>query len=111
MSTVLRLFFPSILAGPAFTYASYEAFTSHTLFLQETGASKISPVTSTGVSRSLIPAGRRRKAVKRFTTGVVYLGIYSLYSWTYGYDRILEPAFLVRSPLQRSAAHAFVNSS
>lgn len=101
MANTRRLFFPSILAGPSFTYASYEAFTSHSLFLQETGASKISPVTSTGVSRSLIPAGRRRKAAKRFVTGLIYLGIYSLYGWAYGYGRMLEPSFLAKSPIQR----------
>lgn len=79
-------FFPSILAGPSFTYASYISFTSHALFAKETDVK--SPK-----SRSSIPPGRRRKAIKRLLTGVVYLGIYSFYGAKIGYGQMLEAGF------------------
>lgn len=82
-------FFPSVLAGPAFTYASYKTFTSHALFKKE-----VSPSDKTS---SLIPPGRRSKAAKRFVTGLVFLGIYALYSWKWGYGRLLEPEYSPKS--------------
>lgn len=90
--SINSFFFPSILAGPSYTYSSYEAFTSHALFLKE---AKATP--SSGISRPLIPEGRRRKAAKRFITGIIYLGIYSVYGWQFGYARMLEDGFAKKS--------------
>ncbi|SCV72442.1 BQ2448_3979 [Microbotryum intermedium] len=84
------LFFPSILAGPSFTFASYTAWTSHALYLKETGL-RVGAASSASRPRDVIPEGRRRKAAKRFVTGAVYLGIFSMYSYAYAYQRMLEP--------------------
>lgn len=78
-------FFPSILAGPSFTYRSYESFTTHRLFAKEQPADGSKPVDPT-----VIPPGRRRKAAKRFATGIIYLAIYSTYGWKYGMDRLID---------------------
>ncbi|KAK4049456.1 Lysophospholipid acyltransferase [Microbotryomycetes sp. JL201] len=93
------LFFPSVLAGPSFSYSAYQAWTSHALFKKESEADK--QKTWPRTSRSLIPDGRRRKAVKRLVTGLAYLAVYSVYSWTFAYDRMLEPTFLAKVWYQR----------
>ncbi|KAK4056260.1 Lysophospholipid acyltransferase [Microbotryomycetes sp. JL221] len=95
------LFFPSVLAGPSFSYAAYDAWTSHALFKKESEADKSLPKTS----RSMIPAGRRRKAMKRMITGLAYLAVYSLYSWAFAYDRMLEPAFKAKVWYQSESAY------
>lgn len=77
-------FFPSILAGPSFTYASYDNFTSRALFRKEV-TDKSSAV--------VIPPGRRRKASKRLLTGVCFLAIYSLYGAKADYKNMLAPGF------------------
>jgi lysophospholipid acyltransferase len=77
-------FFPSILAGPSFTYASYENFTSRGLFLKEVKGKS---------TMDVIPPGRRRKASKRLLTGVFFLAIYSLYGAAMDYRNMLAPGF------------------
>ena len=77
-------FFPSILAGPSFTFASYENFTSRGLFRRE--ATDQSTTT-------IIPPGRRRKASKRLLTGVCFLAIYSVYGPATDYKNMLVPGF------------------
>ena len=95
-------FFPSILAGPSYTYASYISFTSHELFKQESNQMKL-------------PAGRRRKALRRLATGLFFLGkhlkdyhpklktnrinfigIYSVYGAQISYFQMLSPEFATR---------------
>ncbi|KAM0792801.1 hypothetical protein ACM66B_002570 [Microbotryomycetes sp. NB124-2] len=93
------LFFPSLLAGPSFSYSAYQAWTSHALFKKESEADKQKTWPKT--SRSIIPDGRRRKAVKRLVTGLAYLAVYSVYSWTFAYDRMLEPTFRAKLWYQR----------
>lgn len=78
-------FFPSILAGPSFTYRSYDSFTSHRLFIKENP--------SGGADPTVIPPGRRRKAAKRFATGIFFLAIFSLYSGSLGMDKLIDPKF------------------
>ncbi|GAA6000668.1 hypothetical protein JCM10207_004601 [Rhodosporidiobolus poonsookiae] len=87
------LFFPSILAGPAVTYRSYESWTSHRLFAKE----QPSASSSAKPDPTVIPPGRRRKALKRFITGVVYLGIFSVYAGSYGMNKLIDPDFLAKT--------------
>lgn len=84
-SAIRSFFFPSILAGPSFTYRSYDSFTTHRLFAKEHPADGSKPVDPT-----VVPPGRRRKAAKRFATGIIYLAIFSTYGWKYGMDRLLD---------------------
>ncbi|GAA5895204.1 lysophospholipid acyltransferase [Sporobolomyces salmoneus] len=92
------LFFPSILAGPSYTYRSYDSFTSKRLYLKETSTTKIPEQ----ITSKEIPKGRKRKAMKRFITALVFLGIYSTYGGQFGMDRLLEGKFVAkRSLLQR----------
>ncbi|GAA6004044.1 lysophospholipid acyltransferase [Rhodotorula paludigena] len=82
-------FFPSVIAGPSFSYRSYDSFTSHRLFAKEQPGDSSKPVDPT-----VIPPGRRRKAAKRFATGLIFLVIFSLYSGELGMDRLLDPKFV-----------------
>ncbi|GAA5846641.1 hypothetical protein JCM5353_000744 [Sporobolomyces roseus] len=91
------MFFPSILAGPSYTYNSYDSFTSKRLFLKETSSSSIPDK----ITSNDIPAGRKRKALKRFGLALVFLGIYSTYGGQYGMEKLLEGKFVA----QRSLLH------
>ncbi|GAA5976711.1 hypothetical protein JCM5350_006728 [Sporobolomyces pararoseus] len=92
------LFFPSILAGPSYTYRSYDSFTSKRLFLKETSTTSIPD----NLTSKDIPAGRKRKAAKRFLTALIFLGVYSTYGGQYGMDKLLEGKFVAqRNLLQR----------
>jgi lysophospholipid acyltransferase len=92
------MFFPSILAGPSYTYRSYDSFTSKRLFLKETSTTSIPD----NLTSKDIPAGRKRKAAKRFITALIFLGVYSTYGGQYGMDKLLEGKFVAqRSLLQR----------
>jgi len=89
-------FFPSLLAGPAFTFSSYQAFTSRSLFMKEVEAKASGPAAGTTV-----PPGRKTKALKRLATGIVFLGIYSVYGWQFGFHQLLEPGFVASNSLPR----------
>ncbi|GAA5862519.1 hypothetical protein JCM8547_002091 [Rhodosporidiobolus lusitaniae] len=93
-------FFPSILAGPANTYRSYIAFTSHALFSKENPTSSSAPPDPT-----VIPPGRRRKALKRFLTGIVFLGIYSVYGGQLGMAKLLDKQWLAEHGFWARLAH------
>ncbi|BGP13333.1 hypothetical protein JCM10213_001480 [Rhodosporidiobolus nylandii] len=82
-------FFPSILAGPAYTFNSYISFTSHALFSKEQPGSASKP------DPTAIPPGRRRKAAKRLITGIVFLGLYSVYGGQYGMEKLVDAKWLV----------------
>lgn len=86
----ISFFFPSVMAGPTFSYASYAAFVDRSLFKSKgDGASER--------KEWMMPQGRYRKALKRFTIGAVYLGIYSTYGGSIGFERLLDPAFLAKN--------------
>jgi len=89
------MFFPSILAGPSYTYNSYDSFTSKRLFLKETSSSSIPDK----ITSNDIPAGRKRKALKRFGLALVFLGIYSTYGGQYGMEKLLEGKFVAQTSL------------
>ncbi|KAK4696325.1 hypothetical protein P7C70_g8396, partial [Phenoliferia sp. Uapishka_3] len=85
-------YFPSILAGPAFTFKAYQNFVTRSLFAKEM-THKDNKVIK---EKTIIPPGRRRKAAKRCLTGVVFLAIYSLYGSKASYFKMLEPSFQER---------------
>ncbi|GAA5924596.1 lysophospholipid acyltransferase [Sporobolomyces koalae] len=89
------MFFPSILAGPSYTYRSYDEFTSKRLFLKETAASSV----PNKITSNDIPAGRKRKAAKRFITALIFLGVYSTYGGPYGMDKLLQDKFVAQRNL------------
>jgi lysophospholipid acyltransferase len=80
--TGFALFFPGILVGPSFTYASYDTFLNRSLFDKAIKA-----------NGRRLPSGRFRKMFQRLLTGVIMMGVFSLYGGKYGYERILEPDF------------------
>ncbi|GAA5973687.1 hypothetical protein JCM11641_005079 [Rhodosporidiobolus odoratus] len=85
-------FFPSILAGPAYTFNSYIAFTSHKLFAKEQpGSSSAKP------DPTVIPPGRRRKAMKRLVTGIIYLGLFSVYGGQWSLEKLLDKHYVASS--------------
>ena len=79
-SFATSFFFPSVMTGPTFTYASYDAYTSRSLFRSKNSE-------ESGFS---MPPGRSKKSGKRFAIGAFYLAIYALYGHQYGLERILE---------------------
>ncbi|GAA5830940.1 hypothetical protein JCM11251_005086 [Rhodosporidiobolus azoricus] len=81
-------FFPSILAGPAVTYRSWVSFTTHGLFAEESHSGEDKP------DPTVIPAGRKRKALKRFATGIFFLGLFSFYGGAFGVHKLLDPEWL-----------------
>ncbi|GAA5916433.1 hypothetical protein JCM6882_001561 [Rhodosporidiobolus microsporus] len=82
-------FFPSILAGPAMTFRSYISFTTHGLFAKENpGVADAKP------DPTIIPPGRRRKALKRFATGIFYLGLFSVYGGQLGMHKLIDEEWL-----------------
>lgn len=80
-----------MLVGPSFTYASYDAFTSHRLFAKEQAAG--GQDATKVVDPTVIPPGRRRKAAKRLATGTFFLAIFSLYGGQYNMAKLLDPSF------------------
>lgn len=83
------------MAGPSFTFASYEAFTSRSLFRKEVKTCDEVEGMKTQATHSehFIPPGRKRKAAQRFATGLVFLGVYSWYGGKMSYDFMLGQAF------------------
>ncbi|GAA6038523.1 hypothetical protein JCM8097_004611 [Rhodosporidiobolus ruineniae] len=94
------LYFPSIMAGPSYTYRAYESFTSHRLYVKEQGS------TSSGkADPTVIPPGRKRKCLKRFITGIVFLGIFSVYSGQLGMEKLLDKEFVASKTFWQRFLH------
>jgi lysophospholipid acyltransferase len=83
-------FFPSVLAGPNFSYQAYAAYTDRSLFAS---AEKEGPHD--------LPRGRWRKAGKRVAIASFYLAVYALYGNQFSYARLLEPTFARQSFLHK----------
>lgn len=83
---------PSMLVGPSFTYASYDAFASHRLFEKEQSAE--GKAAGKKLDPTVIPPGRRRKAAKRLATGTFFLAIFSVYGSRYNMAKLLDPAYV-----------------
>ena len=92
------LFFPSVLAGPSFTYASYDSYVQGTLFASEKksdGPKQVGPVA--------LPRGRFLASRKRLAVGIFYLAVTATCAGPWGYAQILEPWFLTRHWLYKCA--------
>ncbi|KAL8287422.1 hypothetical protein RQP46_003280 [Phenoliferia psychrophenolica] len=87
-------FFPSLLAGPAFTFATYQSFVTRSLFVKEMTRKDNKEVLG---EKMVIPPGRRRKAAKRCLTGLFYIGVYALFSSKFSYFKLLERDVATRS--------------
>ncbi|KAK4690004.1 hypothetical protein P7C73_g106, partial [Tremellales sp. Uapishka_1] len=74
-------FFPSILVGPSFDYATYSALVSHTLFYDSPDAK----------GKRKVPIGRKRVAYLHLVIGLAFLGVYATYGSAAGYDVVLSP--------------------
>lgn len=83
---VRSLFFPSLLVGPAFTFAQYRAFSKGTLF-------------PSALNNGQIPPGRFEAAGRKIATGLVSAGIYAFFAANWSYETILEPEFLQKTPV------------
>ena len=71
----------------AFTFSAYESFVTRRLFVEE-----MDHKGNRGVQDKIsIPPGRRRKALRRCLTGVIYLSIFALYSSDFSYFKLLRP--------------------
>ncbi|KEI42328.1 uncharacterized protein L969DRAFT_14532 [Mixia osmundae IAM 14324] len=80
-------FFPSILVGPSFTFASYRAFTSRSLFASVEGKEK-----ATALARQRLPKGRTKRALRQYCIGALYLALYSLFAAKYSYATVVSPS-------------------
>lgn len=93
-------FFPCVLAGPSFDYATYDSLVKHTIY-------DISPPgTSDAQAKAAgrrIPHGRKRVAYLHLTLGLAFLGIYSVFGGRGSYERILTPEWYTWSLVTRFA--------
>lgn len=84
--TARSFYFPTVLVGPSFDYASYDALIKHTLYTTPppNAKSKISGRT---------PVGRRRVALLHFAIGIFFLAIFSLLGARGSFERVLTPTW------------------
>ncbi|KAK8864477.1 hypothetical protein IAR55_001727 [Kwoniella newhampshirensis] len=83
-------FFPSVLVGPSFDYATYDSLVHHRLYrVAPPGTS----VEQAKAAKHRVPYGRKRVAYLHLAIGLAFLGIYSTYSSQLSYDRILTPVW------------------
>ncbi|OCF33053.1 lysophospholipid acyltransferase [Kwoniella heveanensis CBS 569] len=92
------LFFPSVLPGPSFDYATYDALVHHTIYRVPP------PGTSAEQAKAAhrrVPYGRKRVAYLHLVIGLLFLGIYALYGSKAAYSRILTPVWYQWSLFRR----------
>ncbi|WWC70084.1 uncharacterized protein I206_104030 [Kwoniella pini CBS 10737] len=94
------LFFPSILPGPSFDYATYDALVHHTIYRVPPPGSSAEQAKA---AKKRLPYGRKRVAYLHLAIGLIFLGIYASYSTQFAYERILTPVWYKWSPLYRLA--------
>ncbi|WRT66454.1 uncharacterized protein IL334_003412 [Kwoniella shivajii] len=92
------LFFPSILPGPSFDYASYDALVHHTIYQVPPPGSSPEQVKAT---KKRLPYGRKRVAYLHLSVGLIFLGVYATYGSRGAYSRILGTEWYEWSLLQR----------
>ena len=94
----ISLFFPSVLVGPSFDYATYDMLVHHTIYnIPPPGSDD----TQAKATRRRIPHGRKRVAYLHLVIGLVFLGVYATYGTSAGYERILTPAWYTWSRTTR----------
>nr|KIR50417.1 lysophospholipid acyltransferase [Cryptococcus bacillisporus CA1280] len=81
-------FFPSVLVGPSFDYATYDALIHKRLYSSPPPGS--SPEQAKATKRR-IPYGRKRVAYLHLVIGLFFLGVYALYGDKYSYENVLNP--------------------
>lgn len=72
-------YFPSVMTGPTFSYASYAAYVDGSLFGAQPRSGPLQ-----------LPPGRRRKAFKRVGIAAFYLAIYAVFGGKFSYERLLS---------------------
>ena len=87
------LFFPSVLVGPSFDYATYDSLILHTIYDITPSRTSTAEQQNQRATRRRIPLGRKRVAYLHLVLGLVFLGIYSLYGERAAYRRILNPTW------------------
>ncbi|WVR06969.1 hypothetical protein IAU60_004005 [Kwoniella sp. DSM 27419] len=92
------LFFPSILPGPSFDYATYNALVHHTIY--QVAPPGTSPEQAKA-AKTRVPYGRKRVAYLHMIIGLVFLGIYATFAGQASYERILTPVWYDWTILKR----------
>ena len=84
------LFFPCVLVGPSFDYATYDSLVLHTIFDVPSPDCALSQA---AVTRRRVPHGRKRVAYLHLVLGLAFLGIFSVYGERAAYERMLTPVW------------------
>ncbi|ODO09822.1 hypothetical protein I350_02040 [Cryptococcus amylolentus CBS 6273] len=91
-------FFPSILVGPSFDYATYDALVHHRLYnIAPPGTS----AEQAAAVKTRIPYGRKRVAYLHLVIGLSFLGLYATYGGKFSYEQILGKEFLGYKLIQK----------
>ncbi|WOO80133.1 Lysophospholipid acyltransferase [Vanrija pseudolonga] len=83
-------FFPSVLVGPSFDYATYNALITKTIY--DAPVPDADP-THTKRFKGRTPHGRRRVAYLHLVIGLAFLAIFAVLGARGAYSRILEPTW------------------
>ncbi|KAL7421613.1 Lysophospholipid acyltransferase [Cryptotrichosporon argae] len=81
------LFFASVMPGPSFDYATYDALITHTIYDKPPPGSQ---PTQKEPTKRRIPYGRKRVAYLHMVVGLVCLGAYAVFGQRADYSRILS---------------------
>ncbi|WWD03076.1 hypothetical protein V865_001122 [Kwoniella europaea PYCC6329] len=92
------LFFPSILPGPSFDYATYDSLVHHTIYRVPPPGSSAEQAKA---AKKRLPYGRKRVAYLHLTIGLIFLGIYASYGAKFAYARILTSDWYKWSIVQK----------
>jgi hypothetical protein len=90
-------FFPSIMAGPASDFATYDALVRGTLFTSPPATNASSALAASDAKeavkqhrKSKIPARRKTVAYEKLAVGLLFLAIYAAYGGKASHERILD---------------------
>ncbi|WVW84013.1 hypothetical protein I302_106040 [Kwoniella bestiolae CBS 10118] len=92
------LFFPSILPGPSFDYATYDSLVHHTIYRVPPPGSSAEQAKA---AKKRLPYGRKRVAYLHLVIGLIFLGIYASYGSKFAYERILTSDWYKWTHLQQ----------
>ncbi|WVQ79951.1 hypothetical protein IAT38_002052 [Cryptococcus sp. DSM 104549] len=83
-------FFPSILVGPSFDYATYDALVHRTIYHVAPPGTSVEQAKAT---KRRVPYGRKRVAYLHAVMGLLFLGVYATFGSQFDYARILTPVW------------------
>ncbi len=94
-------FFPSVLIGPAFDYASYDALISGTLYHHPPATTESSAqaakdsdaATSRTGGAPKSPRARHTAAYRKVVIGLAFLGAFAVLEGRFHYERVLDDDF------------------